>query len=312
MNGMRISLVGATRWPVHGEGRAPGITLAEGGVDGLIDSPLETEWIDDTEMGSVFAGERYLPRDLTLGFFISDELAGTPTAGRLESDFRTEFSTRPDPWDPNPTTVKVEVESDLSGLRWLSNAALKETPQMKTERDPYTHRIYDLTYHLRAGMPLWDSGKEEVSVAAGTVFESSSASASGLITISNPTDMPMRHTWVIAGVGAKVTLPDPSWIGPKTQRVPGGAYPLRTVPLPQITADDQGVRITRERRKLHAQTFTGSNFLVRMLGNWLRFDIPPYTPPTQLPVSYTGATAGCRIECHQPRLWSRPLGLELM
>lgn len=306
--GMSIALVGpsGTRWPVHGDDRAPGITLAEGGVDGLIDSPIETEWIDDTEMGSVFAGERYLPRDLKLGFFISDELAGTPIAGRLESDFRTEFSTRPDPWDPSPQSTKVEVVSDLSGLRWLSDTVLKETPEMKTERDPYTHRLYDLTYHLRAGMPLWDSGKEV------TVFEGTTASKSGTITVSNPTDMPMRHTWVIAGVGATVTLPDPSWLGPKTEREPGGDYPSRAVALPQITAGDQGVRVTRERRKLHAQTFTGSNFLVRMLGNWIRFDIPPYTPPTELPVSYTGATAGCRIECHQPRLWSRPLGLELM
>lgn len=306
MSGMNIALVGTTRWPVHGDDRAPGITLADSGVDGLIDSPLETEWIDDTELGSVFAGERYLPRDLKLGFFISDELARTPIAGRLESDFRTEFSTRPDPWDPNPTTAKVEVTSELSGLRWLSDVVLKETPEMKTERDPYTHKLYDLTYHLRAGMPLWDSGKEV------TVFEGTTASKSGTIPISNPTDMPMRHTWVIAGIGAKVTLPDPSWLGPKTARVPGGDYATRTVPLPQITAADQGVRITRERRKLHAQTFTGSNFLVRMLGNWIRFDIPPYTPPTQLPVSYSGATNGCRIECHQPRLWSRPLGLELM
>ncbi len=56
---------------------------------------------------------------------------------------------------------------------------------------------------------------------------------------------------------------------------PSGPYAARTVALPEITSSDQGVRITRERRKLHAMTFTGSNFLGRMNGQWIIHDIPP-------------------------------------
>ncbi|SDT94181.1 hypothetical protein [Gordonia westfalica] len=77
--------------------------------------------------------------------------------------------------------------------------------------------------------------------------------------MSNPTDTPLRQTWVLTR--GKWTLPDPSWRGKRGQRAPSGPYAARTVALPEITSSDQGVRITRERRKLHAMTFTGSNFL---------------------------------------------------
>ncbi|SDT94198.1 hypothetical protein SAMN04488548_13117 [Gordonia westfalica] len=49
-----------------------------------------------------------------------------------------------------------------------------------------------------------------------------------------------------------------------------------------------------------------------MNGQWIIHDIPPYTPPTLLPISYTNAPAGgARAELHQPRLWTRPVGLEM-
>ncbi|SDT94147.1 hypothetical protein SAMN04488548_13114 [Gordonia westfalica] len=61
--GMQITLIGTSgmRWPVHGIERHAGLTLSEGGVEGLIDSPVETQWVEDTEMGVVFGGVRYLP-----------------------------------------------------------------------------------------------------------------------------------------------------------------------------------------------------------------------------------------------------------
>ncbi|WP_139179915.1 hypothetical protein [Gordonia westfalica] len=302
---MQITLIGTSgmRWPVHGIERHAGLTLSEGGVEGLIDSPVETQWVEDTEMGVVFGGVRYLPRDMTLGFYVSDALSDETEIGRLESDFRMDFAAQPDEWDANFQHTQVEVGSDLSGERRLT-MQLREAPELKTQRDPYTQQFYDITYELRAPMPLWDSGKEV------TVFEGSGTSGSGTILVSNPTDTPLRQTWVLTR--GKWTLPDPSWRGKRGQRAPSGPYAARTVALPEITSSDQGVRITRERRKLHAMTFTGSNFLGRMNGQWIIHDIPPYTPPTLLPISYTNAPAGgARAELHQPRLWTRPVGLEM-
>lgn len=308
MSGVDITLIDRynTRWLVHG-GRSkrqrPGITIGEGQVDGIYDAPLETEWIDDTDMGAIPVGARYLPRDITLGFHISDELGGSAFGGQLESQFRRVFSAQRDPWDPGFRHARIEAVTDMSGRRWLE-VQMREATETDMKVDPVSRKYFNMVYHLRAGMPLWESKK---TVEA---FEGAGASASGMIEVSNPTDMPMRHTWRLTR--AQWTLPDPSWQGPEGKRVPAGEHADRTVPLPQIEVSDGGVVITRERRKLHAKTFTGANFLARMNGNWLRFDIPPYTPRTELPISYTGApTGGARAELHQPRLWSRPWGMEL-
>lgn len=302
---LRIDLIGISgmRWPVHYEGKYSGVTLSEGGVVGLLDSPVETQWVEDTEMGVVYGGIRYLPRDMTLGFYLDDAAGGDSEIGRLESDFRMDFTAQPDEWDADFQHTQVAVESEMSGERRLT-MQMREAPELKTERDPYTQQFYDITYEMRAPMPLWDSGEEV------TVFQGSGTSGSGTIIVSNPTDTPLRHTWVLTR--AKWTLPDPSWRGKKGSRQPSGPNAARTVALPLITSDDQGVRITRERRKLHAMTLTGSNFLGRMNGQWIIHDIPPYTPPTALPISYVQApSGGARAELRQPRLWTRPVGLEM-
>lgn len=305
--GLDVNLIApdGSKWVVHSAlsgNRTAGITLSEGGVAGLMDVEFETFWIDDTE-GSVFGGQRMLPLDMPLGFYLSDELAGTSVGGQIESDFRRCFAPQADKWDPADRLPQIEVVSELSGARRVP-VHLKEAPVMKTERDPYSRRYYDIVYSLRGVISGW-SGETIVEA-----FEGSGASGSGFVTVSNPTDLPMRQTWVLTR--AKWTIPDVSWQGPKGERVPHGTHAARSLSLPLITEADQGVRITRQRRVLHASTFTGTNFLGRMNGQRLVYDIPPYTPPTQLPISYTNAPAGgARAELHQPRVWSRSVGLEL-
>jgi hypothetical protein len=54
-----------------------------------------------------------------------------------------------------------------------------------------------------------------------------------------------------------------------------------------------------------------TNILGQLAGQFFNFPIPPYTPPTDLPVSYTGAPGGgAMVRLVQPRMWSRPWGLE--
>lgn len=302
-DGLTITMVSGdgTRWPVHGSDRKPWITLAESGVDGLMDAPIETEWIEDTE-GAIFSGDRFVARDMTLGFFIAEEFAGTEKGGRLESDFRRSFRTRKDPWNPVAQLPRVEVKSGLSGIRDLE-VHLKSTPDMKMVRDPYTQKVFDITYELRAPNPLPSSGTDV------SVFETGLSTAYGFIEVWNPTDTPCRHTWILTP--GKWTLPDVSWLGPEGARVPAGPHASRRVVV-DVLSSDGGARITRERRKLHASTLTGSNLLGRMGGNWVRFDIPPYTPRTDLPISVTGApSSGARAEVRMPRLWTRFVGMEL-
>lgn len=306
MAGIDITLVGRSgiRWPAHcglsKGGRTAGLTLVEESVKGLMDAPIETDWIEDTD-GAIFSGERFLPRDLDLGFAFSDELARS-RGGELESQFRLEFGARADRWDPNFKHTRVEVESELSGVRWLE-VLLREAPEMKMRQDPYSKQVWELAYALRSGDPLFESKKKV------TTFETSGASGSGFIEISNPTDTEMRHTWILTQ--GTWLVPDPSWVGAPGKRAPGGEFPTRNVTV-TVTAADQGAKITRERRKIHAQTFTGANLLGRMNGKWVKFDIPPHTPKTLLPISVSGApSSGARAELHQPRRWTRPVGGEL-
>ena len=307
MAGIDITLIGQSgiRWLVHagmsGAGREAGITLTEDGVRALMDAPIETEWIEDTE-GAIFSGERFLPRDLMLGFAMSDEMNRSLAPGEIESQFRREFSARPDPWNPAFTHTVVEVDSELSGPRRLE-VQLRDAPDMEMKQDPFSRQVFRVAYELRAGQPLWSSPK-----SVSSWEKAGSGSGAGFVTVSNPADTPMRHTWILTpGVW---TLPDPSWLGAPGARVPAGEHAARTVMVEVKTADG-GARITRERRKLHAAALTGANLLPRMGGNWVRFDIPPWTPPTDLPISVSGApSSGARAELHQPRMWTRPVGME--
>lgn len=305
---VRATLIGtdSTRWDVAGfEGSTPpqGVEIDPAQIDGIYDAPFETEWDESADgIGAVqIGGARYKARDIVLGFHIFDDEYSSSAPGEAESAFRKAFPTQRDPWDDDFTLAQLWIESSLSGTRKLYVQA-HEAPEVPLNRDPLRDEYFNVKYLLRAGQPLWDSGE------VMKFFQSSSTSASGTIEVANPTDMPMRQTWRLTR--ATWTLPDPSWSGAAGKRVPGGAFPSRTLPLPPILDTDGGVVITRDRAKLHATTFTGANFLVRMQGKWLQFDIPPYTPKTLLPISYTDAPAGgARAELYQPRLWSRPWGL---
>ena len=308
---IRMTLIGTdgSRWEdvagYTGSQPPQGVEINRDQLDGLVDAPIETEWDESAGgIGAVQVGiTRYKPRDVVLGFHVfEDEYGGI--IGQAESNFRKAFPTQRDPWNPDYQPAQLWVTTDLSGRRKLFFQAHQAPEIPLAGRDPLAAEYFSVKYLLRAGMPLWDSGEKM------KVFESSATADSGFIEVSNPTDVPMRHTYRLTR--ATWTLPDTSWSGPPGKRVPGGDFANRTLPLPPILDTDGGVVLTRDTTNhLHAMTFTGANFLVRMQGRWMRFDIPPYTPKTLLPISYTGAPAGgARAELYQPRLWSRPWGLE--
>lgn len=304
---IEISILGTNslRWDVAGPkaGRQGAIMAAEQ-VDGLLDeAPFEQEW-DDTadDIGQTWAHTRFKARDMMVGFHLfEDDYAGP--SGKLESDFRNSFAMHRDQWDTSFRHARAVVKTKLSGIRMMT-IQMYEKSDMGFGDDRINDEYFNVKYQLRAGNPLY-YGKKVVSV-----FTTSGSSGSGTIVVSNPTNMPMRVTWVLTrGIW---TISDTSWTGKPGYRVPGGDMAGRTIVLPEVTSADGGVTITRDRQKLHAVTANGTNFLGRMQGNWVRFEIPPYTPRTELPIAVSGApSSGARAELHQERWWSRPIGLEM-
>lgn len=309
MTAIDLAILGAdgSRWDIAGTNAGvQGAIIAAEQVDGIYDAPVEQEWMETADgIGSVPVGPvRYKARDILLGFHLfEDDYATGRAPGALESDFRMALAVDRDRWDPAFKHARLVATTDLSGSRMLTVQCF-EAPEIDLGDDRIDEEYFNAKYNLRAGMPLWEGP------SVTTVFEAATTSASGIIVVSNPTDIPMRHTFKLTR--ATWTISDTSWEGAKGARVPGGAQANRSITLEPITDADGGVIITRDRSKLHAQTFSGTNFLSRMNGNWVAFDIPPYTPETELPISYTSApSGGARAEILQPRLWSRPWGMEL-
>ena len=117
----------------------------------------------------------------------------------------------------------------------------------------------------------------------------------------NPTDQVAYHKWVL-GVGT-FTLPDVEWTGAPGARTPISGY--RTVPGIAIGPSSGGAVVDTDRQELMFRDFYNSNLLAQLAGKFFEFPIPPYTPPTNLPVS------GGSVQVRIPVRWSRPWGLEM-
>lgn len=307
---IEFSLLGTdgSRWDIAGPaaGRQGAIIAAEQ-VDGIYDAPISQEWSESAdEIGGTHEHTSFGIREMMLGFHLFDDEYPGP-AGRLESNFRMAFSMQRDPWDRNFRHTRLVCKTpELSGVRMLT-AQMYEAPEIDLGDDRIDEEYFNVKYLLRAGNPMWMAKKDV------TEFFTTGSSATGTITVSNPTDQPLPLTWILEGEGAEFDIPDPSWVGKPGEREPGGDQADRSIPLPKILATDGGgVTITRDRKKLHAVAKSGANYLVRMNGNWVQHEIPPYTPETELPISVTGAVDGAMAQLVQRRAWSRPWGLELV
>lgn len=286
---------------VHGEDEgAEGVFLAEGQVQGIYDSPVKTVWKSGARQdGATQRAMKRLERDMKLGFHIRE--TADATYQENESAFRAVFDYEPDEWDADPQPTLLECETEEWGVRRLE-VLLHDTPIFESALDPIKRQYGNLILPLRSGQPDWF--EDDVV----TSFESSAASASGTITVSNPTDRLMAHEWALTR--ATWTLPDFSWVGRKNLRAPGGEHASRTITLPAITSAHGGARLSLDPQKLMLRDLNNTNMLPLLGGKYFAYRIPPFTPPTQLPLSYTGApTGGARAELRQPRRWTRPWGL---
>jgi hypothetical protein len=313
---IRIHGADGSIWPVHGKSAGErGVWMAQDQVEGLFETFVRQSWDSGAQqVGGNQRGVWFDARDLLLGFHVTDNLRSEATT---LAAFRQAFVYRVDRWDHNAVQPKIEVESDISGSRFL-DVLLYDKPDFNPGTDPLVVGYGNPILPLRAGQPFWYSD-DEVST-----FTSGSASASGFVTVSNPCDVDtgMFHKWEVTRCQA--TLPDFSWEGAPGARVPGVDFrskrddSARTILLPLINATHGTAKVDLEfliGNALPIRDASDQNMVGQLPvpGKYFMYEIPPHTPPYELPVSYTGAPAGgAMIRLIMPRRWMLPFGGEWM
>ena len=293
----------------HGDGAGnQGVWNAAGQVAGIYDAPVKTTWKTSAfQEGSTHRATKRLHRDMMLGFHITQTLLAKGqdadrSAEENESRFRQIFEYTEDPWDDDPEPTTLHIETEQSGERMI-DVFLHDTPQFEADLDPISQQYFGLILPLRAGKPSWY--EDDVVTTAS----SDATSATLQIEVSNPTDQPMAHQWILTR--ATWEVPDVSWRGGRNARTPGGTFASRTITVP--VGDTQGgcvVSLDRSEdymvRDVHY-----TNMLPLLGGKLFKHTVPPYTQSQTLTISYTNAPAGgAMAQLVQPRHWSRPWGLE--
>jgi len=304
-----VALIGANGYRLDLAGRnagRQGVILAAGQVQGIYGAPISSEWKRAArQRGGRFKNRTFPWRDLALGFHLFGDDTDMDIE-RLDSLLDQMITDAPDEWDEDEQLAQVVVRSSRDIRRLFiqryDNTDLDPEFDPTLEDEQYLNPIYK----VRSAQPFWE-GQTKV-----THFEKSTTSASGFIEVENPTPITMMQTWVLTR--ATWSIPDPSWVGPKGKRRPGGRFGNRVVPLLPIDSVHAGARINYDPMRLMLESWSGTNLLGSNGGRqFFMHKIPPYTPPTKLPISYTGAPAGgARAELHQPRLWPKPWGGELL
>ncbi|WP_040815047.1 hypothetical protein [Nocardia concava] len=309
--GLTIILHGCdgSTWHVHGEGAGrEGVYFAKDQIEGLFVPPTRTAWASGArQVGGKMKGRWYDPRDLKLGFHLVSARVPDGDQETLISQFFQAVDFREDDYDWDAVLPRLQVISPKSD-RWL-NVQLWQQQDFNPGIDPLMRNHANPSLPLRAGMPFY---QEDPVV---TTWSTSSTSGSGFITVSNPTPVPMNHKWILTR--GTWTLPDRSWEGPKHRRVLGTSKrtgrddSARDILMPPIGTVQGGATVDLDPEQLMVRDAHGTNLLGQMPvpGRYFEYEIPPWTQPTQLPVSVTGAPAGgAMVQLVQPRLWPLPIG----
>ena len=79
--------------------------------------------------------------------------------------------------------------------------------------------------------------------------------------------------------------------------------------MPPLIAGEH-LRVDTDEDTTQVESNIDTQPYLRMGGVRFLYPIPPYTPPTELPVAVTGAPAGVGVQVRCPRVWGRPWGLQ--
>lgn len=289
---------------VHGQGAgAQGVVLAADQVHGIYDAPIKTTYKSGAfQEGSSHRFTKKMQRDMELGFHIQDTFTSYEFN---DSQFRQMFDYEQDRWDPDYVPTTIEVDTTLSGIRKL-DVFMYEDPDFTPSLDPISQQFGNVILKLRAPDPMWYEDQVITSFDAGTT------SASGHVTVENPTDNILYQKWILTQ--ANWSVADYQWVGAKGARAPGGADGARLVKNINVTAGNGGITVDLDRTQLMYRDANDTNALGQFGATKIfNYAVPPYTPATDLVVSYTSApSGGAMAQLVMPKRWSRPWGLEIL
>lgn len=282
-----IEIVGVNgqRWTVSGAGSGDQGVILSDDPEGLFDeAPFTSIWQQgSTQEGATFLGSSTDPIDLVLGFEIYGDEQGTLEWSDVEARFFASFS--------STEPARIEVTTEV-GKRVLYVLKLEKSKQLN-KKDPRILGWSRLQMTLRAPWPFWEGDTYT------STFVAPSSSASGHVTVFNPTDRPVWMQWVVTAPG-KWTLPDYNF--------EGGPWSARTITTPTL-ATGQDLTIDSYPRTETYTAADGSNIAGRFGGVEFLHPIPPGTPETELPVILSGGVGGSSMaQCRMVHYWQRPAG----
>lgn len=275
---IEVEGVDGSVWVINGLGAGgEGVHLGES-PDGIYDAPVRTLWQQGAfQEGASPNGVRWDARDVVFRVMVQSTV--TRSWQDVDSQWRRAWSYSQD------SILRV---STPSGTRELKLRML-EAPKFTPDIDPRVNEFGEVVMTCRAGDPFWREQPDKQAVVA------SSASGTEYLDVFNPTDKDMWLRWVSAP-GSRWTLPDFDFAG--------GA---RTVTLPSLYTDKEVLIDTHPLRE-QVVVVGWANAWEAMGGVQFIHPVPAYTPPTQVPVSWSGS--GGSLMLVQDRRWSRPWGLE--
>lgn len=267
-------------------------------VEGIYDAPVKTIWNETArQTGASYGGKRNLRRDVIFGVIIDDD--NGETFEENDSRWRKAWSYTRD------CKLWIETENSRRHLK----LRMSEQPMFKPEFDPHQSQVDRVVMTCVAGDPWWYEDDAVAEWVSPTDTTGGSTAAGTLPPVSNPTDNDIWLRWRLQG-NARWTIPDYSWGNNDFKRSLTDATKLILTPT-LLPADGHGrVETNPESRRERMSTTANTQWQARWGGVDCLYPLPPYTPPTTLPVRVTGAAAGVGIQCMQPRPWSRPWGLQ--
>ena len=293
-------------WTLAGPGQWDhGLALADEDdgtdFDGMYETPMSAIYNSTAfQSGATFGGVREEKYDFILALHIKGE------KGR--------------PWRYTDSGLRKSLSFKRDSKLWATTAdsrrhlpiRLVDKVKIKAVNDPNSEQYGLALLPLVGAFPRW-IGSPHISNFVTTTDTTGGGEETGYVTISNP--LPMDYeifvVWQIqaAAAGMVVTLPDYSWGSDEYDRAEEDA--LRRVELAPLL-ENEHLQIDTDKMAFGGQFVSSldTEFPQRMGGKRLVYSIPGETPPTQVPVTVTGAPIGTGIRVICPRPWPRPWGLE--
>lgn len=293
---LEITLTGAdgSHWDLSGPSAGEQGVMMRPKPNGLIDAPVKTMWIKSA-FGQKYQDRKFQRRDVVFSVQIhgggnSDEWH------EIDSQFRMALGM----YDDQCTITYITSDGARSlRLRLLEEPKAYETAAYE-DRDPHIFGDSTLVITAAAEQPFWFSEP----ITDSWVL-SSGTSGSGTLTVSNPGDVPLWPKYTVTAPSTWV-LSDRSW----GQDLYGQAveHAARTETLPALlVGEDSDLDSRPDEEPIIAAN--RAPVWTRWNGRGLLYPIPPHTPPTEVPVSVSGAVAGASVEVTLEPWFSRPWGV---